>query len=325
MRIERLGLSAKEALLRLAEGYPYKPYWFLQAVSEENRTALFHRELMELLANNDAVVLGAWEDDILLGASLIKKLSWDCEHFGFDVARLDYLMVSRKAKPLMAQELLVEASIDAARELGIKSIQTWLTLDEIKTIQVLETLGFYTTDTSVTYVFDVEKQPIRDYEGPLKVRDWQDSDQDVLLDLARTAFWQDRFHADPHLDKGKSDELHLKWLRNSFSGQVADHVIVAEKDGIPVGFLTCKLYGDCDGILNTKIGVLVLAAVSPTARGTGCYTAMIYEGFRWFKDGAKARWVLGGTQVHNFGVQRMWSKAGSRLVRAGTSLHAWLD
>ena len=145
------------------------------------------------------------------------------------------------------------------------------------------------------------------------------------MPLAREAYTDipDRFHSDPHLTAERCDELYAEWIRNSCSGQLADHIVVAELNGRPAAYTTLKLEGNHNGLSNVRTGGLILSATAPWAEGKGLYTSMINGGLKWFDaQGVEVSHL--GTQVNNYPVQRAWARLGFRLAKSGPSMHLWL-
>jgi RimJ/RimL family protein N-acetyltransferase len=323
IQVANLKDVAPDILTPLIEKYRYTPYWYIPGVEEEGRRTLLRRQLESAWNKETVYVLGAMINSSLVGFLHMNKLYWDSDHFGFDIVRLNHILAAPIAEnPAEILEALLDAALAECAKNNTTAIHTRIPLDEIRLIQLLERFGFRMMDVQVTYCFDLQKQDIVDFKDKCVIRGYQNSDKETFVDLARTAYTLDRFHADPHLSKERSDELHAQWIKNSCEGQIADYVVVAEVDGQPVGYTTCVFHGDHGDLLNLRIGGMILSAVAPQARGRGCYTSMINGGLKWFKD--KADVVYLGTQVNNYPVQQAWAKLGFRLAQASVSLHLWL-
>jgi len=307
----------------IIETYRYKPYWYIPDVKEESSRALLFHQLESTWGHESTYILGAMIDGSLSGFLHMNRLDWDSEHFGIEIVRINHIVVSPKVKDSnWVLEALLKAALAELIKYGITAVHTRIALDEIRLIQLLERFGFRLMDVQVTYYFDLRKQNIIALVDKCLIRAYQDSDKETLIELARSAYTLDRFHSDPYLSKEKCDELHAQWIKNSCEGHIAAHVLVVEVNGEPVGYTTCVLHGDYGGLLNLRIGGMILSAVDPKARGRGCYTSMINGGLRWFKD--KVDVVYLGTQVNNYPVQLAWAKLGFRIAQASASMHLWL-
>lgn len=322
-RVVNLKDANPDILTPLIAKYRYTPYWYIPGIREESRRALLRHQLEGSWGKETTCVLGAMIDSSLVGFLYMNRLDWDSDHFGFDVTRLNHVVVDHtRANPGVVFEALLSAAKTELVKRNVATVHTRVPLDEILLIQYLERFGFRIMDVQVTYYFDLRKQSIVDLEDRCVIRGYRESDKEVFVELARTAYTLDRFHSDPHLDKGRSDELHAQWIKNSCEGRIADYVVVAEMDGKPVGYATCVYHGDHEGLLNLRIGGMVLAAVAPQARRRGCHTSMLNGRLKWFKD--KADVVYIGTQANNYPALRAYVHLGLRPVQASASLHLWL-
>ncbi|MFC1673822.1 GNAT family N-acetyltransferase [Pseudomonadota bacterium] len=95
---------------------------------------------------------------------------------------------------------------------------------------------------------------------PDGVRLVREADVESCLDIARTAFVHDRFHADPRVPDRSADLLKEVWVRNSLEGR-ADAVLVAQVEGAVAGFVTC--------MVTDAAAAIDLIAVAPGHQGQG--------------------------------------------------------
>jgi RimJ/RimL family protein N-acetyltransferase len=308
-------------------GHPYKPLWWVPGVTAESQRALLARDLHTALNDDRCRLLGLTDRGRFRGMAELRYMEWDSRHFAFPVHRLDNFAVwGDKHELAQLSETLVGAAIERARTAGARTIHSWLPMDAVRSVQALEDAGFRITDVLTTWVFEHAKQKISDYPDRCIIRGCQKDDEEVFVSLAREAYTEtpDRFHSDPHLSPERSNEVYAEWIKNSFSGQLADHIIVAELDGRPAGYTTLKLEGNHDGLSNIRTAGLILSAMAPWAEGRGLYTSMINAGLKWFAaQGIEVSHL--GTQVNNYPVQRAWARLGFRLAKSGPSMHLWLN
>ena len=156
--------------------------------------------------------------------------------------------------------------------------------------------------------------------GNINLRSFKESDLDYVLNLARSSYTQDRYHANPDLPNEICDNFHESWIKNSCSGEIADYTVIAELDNIAVGYTTLKYFDNFDDIYTDKIGALMLSAVSPIAREAGIYTKMIHFGTNWLVDRG-CRYIHLGTQVYNIPVQKSWTGLGYKIG----DINTWLS
>ena len=222
-------------------------------------------------------------------------LPWDSEQFGFPAARLDRLHAETPSG--------IAALVASAKSQGVRHLTARVSADDLPTIHALESNAFHQLDGILTFELTLRATTP---DPPPNVRFYQPPDLDALLDIARTAYVFDRFHADSALSPHVADSIHANWVRNSCSGQAADAVIVADRPETsePASYVTCKLDG--------TTGVIVLVATAGDARGLGLGRAATYGALAYFKSSGCTR-VRVGTQIRNTPASRLYESCGFRL------------
>jgi ribosomal protein S18 acetylase RimI-like enzyme len=146
------------------------------------------------------------------------------------------------------------------------------------------------------------------------VRPAQASDIPVLRDIAGVSHRDTRFHADPNFGRARADELYRVWIENSCRGY-ADHVVVAERDRQPVGYLTLHL--DDDG--SARIG---LVGVDQARRRQGIGRDLVRAGLAWLA-GQSARHVSVVTQGDNLASRSLYEREEFRESTRAIWYHRW--
>jgi GNAT superfamily N-acetyltransferase len=311
----------------IVDEYPFPPYWWLYGVTPASRQALMGRDLDQALADEKTHLLGYVSDrGDLLGFAQVHRLDWDTDHFGFDIWRLDHLGVwNGSSRPEIAPAL-AQAVVQVVRERGGQNIQARIPLDDLPTVHVLENAGFRTMEILTTWMFDLAKSTIPSKREPDVVRDSKPADTESLIELARSVYTPipDRFHVDPHLSPKASNELYAEWMRNSCSGQLADHIAVAENNGAAIGYSTMKYFGDHDGLCNARIAQLGLGGMTPDFRNRGLVTDLVVHNLEWLHL-RQADYCFVGTQGNNVPPQRVWLKVGFKPITMAVTFHYWVD
>ncbi len=140
-------------------------------------------------------------------------------------------------------------------------------------------------------------------------------DLPVLRSIARTAFRQTRFYADPVLADARCDDLYEEWARSSFAG-AADITLVSDRDKSPVGFITVSLDKE-----TASIGLIAVAA---DYRGTGVGSELVSSSVNWAK-GQQAKEMTVVTQGRNIGALRTFESCGFRITKMEQWLHRWYE
>ena len=320
-KIEVVKKDELDTIKPLLMDYRYKSYYYYQEFTSTLLSEFLYNHIQNVLENEIWYCIGIKKNNKLVGLCILKKLNWDTEHFGFNVANIDNIISLGEYFESIKNKLKLLSFIELSFREDIRTLSCKTDPSDASSIHTLERKGFMIMDTLVTYSFDLRKAKIRELPVSCELRFSRKSDRESLKSLAYNSFYLDRFHVDPNYPKEKCDELHSKWIENACNGIGADRVIVAEIEDIPVGFTTVKESNDASKILGVRIASMILSAVSPKARGKGIYTSMINEGLNYLKD--KADMVEVGTQGNNYPVQKSWCKLGFKMVKSQISFHKW--
>ena len=230
----------------------------------------------------------------------------DSERFGIRVARAQV-----EGKNLSQ---IIDFCVAEKIELLIARCAT----NELRTVQEMESRGFFLTDTLVYYSFDLTRRTIPDDATRAHVRKIARDDTAQVETVAAAAFkgYYGHYHADPRLDQRKCDEGYVSWaVRSCTSKQVATEVLVAEIDNKIVGFLTLRLNSpkEMEGLL---------FGVAPEGQGIGVGRSLMVHGLKLCKK-QHAKRMLISTQMTNVAVQKVWCRVGFEPAHSYYTLHKW--
>lgn len=310
----------RDRLRALVEAYELKPQRQYRTFTRRQQTDILAAEIERALA---AEPFGRWlardgEEAAVVG----RALPWDSEFFGVAMGRIDYVLATAGAAADLVRTALA-ASLDAARSRGLKHLAARVDVADLRTVGILESLGFRLMDTLVTYLMRPRKDANFDMRKVGSVRDVRPEDEATLVEITADAFrgYQSRFHLDPHLSNARADEFYLEWARQSVRKRMADEVLVAEDpSGGAIGYLAYRIRRPA-GSASLPVFGSGIGACRPDA--LGAYTGLLLAATIRARDlGA-----IGECQTHNynFPVIRVYEAAGLHYVRAEYTLHAWLD
>lgn len=171
-----------------------------------------------------------------------------------------------------------------------------------------ERMGFRYMDTRVT--FERHTLPCG---GGSRLATLDDLPQ--MIRIARASHWITRFYADPHLQNGRCNDLYESWITRSLGGW-ADVVLVAERDGKVVGYVTVHL-----AMEEASIGLI---AVDADAREKGVGTELLSSAVDWAHTRQVKRMRI-VTQGRNIPAQRLFQRSGFRTVSTELWFHKWYD
>jgi len=260
-----------------------------------------------------------------------EELAFDSRIFGRSLCRI-WPIAHREPWPepqaLTQGKGLLAEQVQAAAARGIEGLVARVPARDMLAAQALEATGYRLVDVSVEWMLTLEGLPDKaaSLQGAV-VRAWRPGEQNQLAELAAASFcdlhgYADRFAMDPRL-RGQCPELYRRWLANSLDGEQADQVLVLEREGEVLGFITLKLpAGGPAPAADT--GWVVLNAIAPAERGQGLYHGLLQRGLAWLAKHrvAKARVR---TKLSQPAVIRAWAALGGRQVHADLTFHNWLD
>jgi RimJ/RimL family protein N-acetyltransferase len=240
------------------------------------------------------------------GAAEWRTLEWDSEQFGIPAARLDLLeSCGPYAEARAEKQKLLASVLDQCANAGIRHLSARVDTGDFTTIHALEAAGFELIDGIQTFLLSLNGDHA---SAPPDTRLFEAKDLPKVLEIGRTAFVFDRFHADQALSRDVADQVNESWTRNCCLGVVADAVVVAEEEGRVASYVTCRTDDEA------KRGIIILVATAEWARGRGAARRASSAALHWFaSQGMEA--VEVGTQLRNIPAARLYESLGFRMAR----------
>lgn len=241
--------------------------------------------------------------------NICQLLDWDTAFFGIRIARL---IPSRLTQPILCQAL------SWCESQGIRCLYFLADSDHAESTRLAEqncfnlvdirmTLDVHTTDTDATTAQGLSE---------VSIRTSQLDDLPCLRAIARDIYRDSRFYYDSHFPQERAHALYATWIEKSCKGY-ADRVLVLEKNGEPVGYITCH-------ISNPQAGSIGLVGVHPAVQEIGAGRYLVYSALRWFAScGVERVGVV--TQGRNSKAQRLYQKCGFLTRRVQLWYHKWFS
>jgi len=187
---------------------------------------------------------------------------------------------------------------------------------DINTVHAMEQDGFCFMDTLIYYSKATsEKLPV--VSGT--IRPFIQEDVDTLKKIAHSAFrgYLNNYQADQRLDRTACDEVYPSWTEHScMSSDMADEVLVVEKDCSIAGFLTLKVQGDevCGPLL----------CVAPRFQSMSLSRSLMVAGIHWGRSRG-AKHMIMSAQITNKHSHKVLTGLGFQIDYACYTLHKWFD
>jgi ribosomal protein S18 acetylase RimI-like enzyme len=191
-----------------------------------------------------------------------------------------------------------------ATEDGYDQVLRRTALENLNEIWALERGGFELMDVGVTFGQRLTAPIDPPTYDDLAIRPSADEDIDRIVGLMVREPWGSRYESDPAYEAARVRELRSRWLWNSHRGR-ADVVLVGVLDGLPAGYVTCRLDREVEQ------GEIELVGTLPGFRGRGVASRVLTHAVAWFSR--RAAFVTVRTQATNVAAARLYEGAGFTL------------
>lgn len=291
-------------------------------------------------------IVGLRRGDELAAAAVLQRAALDQEIYGRGMGELRHLLADGEygAARTALGELLEEAW-RAAHQRGISHLSATVSVDDVAARHALEDAGFRLMDTRVEYVWTpalvrAERKPygfllrataepdetaeaIRLVTLGATVRPFEPDDLPALQTIAAEAFTQrtrTRYTVDPTLPVEDTARLYARWVQNGATGAFGDLTMVAELDGMPIGFQILRIERGLGEAIGLQIGAMGIGAVVADNRGSGAFPALVTEILTWCRE-RKLRFARGGVLVNNVRMHRSCMATGGTIAAAYHAFH----
>lgn len=242
--------------------------------------------------------------DLMIAWSLAP---WDEAVCGFPVIQITSLQVL--GNNACADILRFERTRD---ELGAGLVSCRLPHNQLKESMLLEDLGFRFIEMLYTPELDMTEFKTNADAELLSVRRARAEDLPTLLEIARTAFNNERFKMDLRLDPAISDQRFQNWVASSLHHPSQELHVINDDAYIVAFFVTEQLKdGTCYWHLN---------AVAPEAQGKG-YGRRVWLSMLKQAAGAGAQRVRTSIAARNHRVLNLYARLGFTFLPPSMTFH----
>ncbi len=321
MKIDYLSKRDLALIKPLIMNYKFNELRNQHVLNKEIAGSYLLQQVADLIAGQSDVFI-VMKRNVIVGLCVLTELSLESKIFGFKMARIEYLIadcgyVGEKE----IKDFMVLSIIKFCRNKKILHLSCRMDAGDLSSIHALETAGFRMMDTLLTYGFRSRKYTLPRLKNFWSVRKFSRSDRQRLTDIAGTVFLGSRFYNDVYT-QANAGKFYSAWIRKCCDGDWADNIIVAERNGEIVGFISYKTDKKLYKFSGLKIVGRGLLAAPFNIPGVPfvLMKALIIE----IRDGLGADEVELDTQVNNLSVIKMCQKFGLQMFRARHTFHKWL-
>ena len=172
------------------------------------------------------------------------------------------------------------------------------------------------SSTKLTYQWLRDEQELISTKAQAEIQEYTGSSNSDLIDLALISGAHSRFNLDPNFTKDEFYRMYSTWIDNSLNGQLADLVLVAERENRFTGLVTLKIDQQNNG---SSIGLM---AVHPKQQGFGIGTALM-NAVKHFIVSQKIHSLTVATQLKNKQACSFYKRNGLHLFKRENIHHLW--
>jgi hypothetical protein len=265
-RTQPLVSLVHEVRTRLQDNLVFSPRDYIRHPAEflrADRVDFINELTRELDARDDLRFVYLTEQGEL--AVFARRLPWDSEFFGYQVARLDGIFPLDSVCTSNDYDGALETLLELANDRAIKYLFAPVASEDLALIRALGDHRFTLIETRVNYHMSLAQF---NFHERYPVRGAYSSDIPILQRTARqTVNPFDRFHSDPYIAICDSDRMMEEWISASIERGFADFVLVPDVDQ-PEAFTTILYHRDrWKSWGGYKVAQTVLTAVAPAFRG----------------------------------------------------------
>lgn len=236
----------------------------------------------------------------------IQLLAWDTETFKRKIGRVSFEQAVTYEE---FHELLTLARFEKYELLYI------FQSEEIDFFYKDEFAEMSMVDQKVIFNKKLEQEKLRMDISPFVSEYQNENVTPQLLNLAYESGRYSRFYVDKHFLRNDFQELYSMWITRSVSKEIADEVLVYEKEGIIAGMLTYKI--------TDNVATIGLIAVDPQIQGKKIGTELIT--FMEYKLSQLAVSEINvATQIQNMRACCFYKKNKYSIKQITKIYHVWL-
>lgn len=239
-------------------------------------------------------------------SSIIQLLPWDTETFQKKIGKVSFEQAVTYEE---FNELLTLARLEKYELLYI------FQSEEIDFLNRVELAEMSLVDQKVIFDKKLEPEKLRVNISPFISEYQNENVTPQLLNLAYESGRYSRFYIDKHFSRNDFQKLYSEWITRSVSKEIADEVLVYEKEAIIAGMLTYKI--------TDNVATIGLVAVDPQIQGKKIGTELMT--FMEYKLSKLAVYDINvATQMQNMRACCFYKKNNYSIKQITNIYHVWL-
>lgn len=242
-------------------------------------------------------------------SSIVTKLDWDTNFFGFPVAQLTSNRIKEKD---------IVGIFEYCRKNKIRLLQFKCDAHHQPSIELAEEYGFHFADIRMTFARKLLKNsPQPAIKDDFTFRRGLHKDVEILREVVADIYQHSRYYFDPNFPKERVQIFYQDWIEKAVLGTFDDFAWVICVSDRPVGFCTIKL-------LDNQEASIGLVGIDKSYMGMSLGTVLMQQVlFNLKKEGISLVKVV--TQGRNYAAQRLYQNNGFLIDLLEIYYHRWFD
>lgn len=321
----RTGLNPQisdDELVFLTGQYRYGRYcedWSLPL--EASRRLLFDQVHQLLARNNSQHVMAFAASGESVGLLIFRLSEWDTEHFGYNVAIIDLVIVHETdyERKVEITKALIKEFQEWCQAANIRFVSAKIPALDLPVIHGFESYGFNFIESWVYNKYDLNTVE-RLGQTPYQLRLTQPDDCQFMLDYATGAFVTHRFHADSHITEEQAEKLYDKWIQTAFEDP-GQQILTLDIEDKPVAFMI-YYKNDLLPYFGLQFAQWKMAVLDPASRGKGLGTGFFIALAHYHhQDGLDV--IDSGLSIRNLASLNLHNKLDFKVISILVTFHKW--
>jgi len=258
-------------------------------------------------AGNEASVIKNKDFDIKDVANLVRKLDWDSEYFGFNVAFISCMHLTDNIFSTI--EKFVKRN-------NIKLLEYLCNCHDSRSVKVAEKNLFHFADMRLTFCRQLKEKENTKLPEEVSFARAEKVDIPELRGISEDIYKDSRYFFDEGFEKAKAKEFFQGWVEKGVLGKYDDECWCLYDGKKPFAFCTIK-YGKNE---SASIG---LVGMDRTKHGKGFGKKLLHMVFDILFD-REIKEVTVVTQGRNYAAQNLYQSVGFRTKMTQLWYHKWI-
>ena len=245
--------------------------------------------------------------------------SWDEEHFGFGMAKIDLIISPGGDKDREVMGGLLDECLCSLREKGVRFASSHISGEDLPALHLLEDKGFRYYQTTTYALVDSTNNSL---PQDASVRLWKAEDVSAVMNIARRSqFRGGHFYNDARFERGTVDLMYEKWIHTSWRNQ--DPIAVIETEGVVSGYFAFVMDEPLSSSLGHRYGRMTSLAIDASIHGIGLGSRLFGSVMAMIKE-MGGEYIVSEYSTKNFASVNLHARNRFSTVHEKVLSHLWL-